>query len=294
MKAGAALAGILTLAIPFLVLPVNARALRAQAQSNLTFEVASVRRVEIPTTATGGVPVFMPVGGVGTSNPSRITYKGTWIPSLIAEAFGLRADQITGPQWLGTTRYDIDAKIPEGATEEQFNVMLRNLLRDRFNLRFHIESKVRPVYVLRVAKDGPKFKESAPVPSTEDAAPRSSVKGEDANGFPILPPEYVGMVGRPTPGQIFNTAQGYSMAYFARSLEQPAGRPVLDETGLTGRYDFKIRFAARRGPDAGVPSDPAPSIFDAVEQQLGLKLESASSSLDQLIIDSIDREPTEN
>lgn len=78
-------------------------------------------------------------------------------------------------------------------------------------------------------------------------------------------------------------------------MERQAGRPILDETALTGRYDFKIHFEwLRRPTEAGGASDPAPSVFAAVEDQLGLKLESANSSIDQLIIDSIDREPTEN
>jgi len=81
----------------------------------------------------------------------------------------------------------------------------------------------------------------------------------------------------------------------ARLIEQPAGRPVMDETGLTGRYDFKIHFqSVRRATDAGVPSDPAPTVLNAVEEQLGLKLESATRSFPGLIIDSIERDPTEN
>jgi uncharacterized protein (TIGR03435 family) len=94
---------------------------------------------------------------------------------------------------------------------------------------------------------------------------------------------------------MFSTAQDVSMADFARSIEQQAGRPVLDETGLKGGYDFKIHFGSVRRPtDAGVPSDPSPTIFTAVEEQLGLKLESTNGTFTQLIIDSIDREPTDN
>ncbi len=90
--------------------------------------------------------------------------------------------------------------------------------------------------------------------------------------------------------------QDVPVAELSRLIEQPAGRPVIDETGLTGRYDFKIRIESVRRPTdaAGVASDPAPSVFNAVEQQLGLKLESATHSFPQLIIDSIDREPAEN
>jgi uncharacterized protein (TIGR03435 family) len=265
----------------------------AQAEPRLTFEVASVRRVEIPLT-NGRVPVFFPTGGVGTSDPQRIAYHGTWVAALIADAFGVRPDQIIGPDWLTRERYDIDAIIPDGATKEQFNAMLGNLLRDRFHLRFHLESESRPVYALRLAKDGPKFKETARV-ADDGTAGRGSFAGIDAKGFPILLPNYRGRIGRPVAGEMFSTAQDVSMVDFARSIEQAAGRPVLDETGLKGGYDFKIHFGSVRRPtDAGVPSDPSPTIFTAVEEQLGLKLESTNGTFTQLIIDSIDREPTDN
>ena len=122
--------------------------------------------------------------------------------------------------------------------------------------------------------------------------------GIDAQGFPILPPNYHGMISLPARGEIFAVAQDAPIASLVGMIDSPlgAGRPVIDETGLTGHYDFKIHFEwRRRSADAGgVPSDPAPSVFNAVEAQLGLKLESASRPFDHFIIDSIDREPTEN
>ena len=263
------------------------------AQAKLEFEVASVRRVEIPNVAAG-VPVFPTTGGIGTSDPTRITYRGTWLAPLLADAFGIRSDQITGLGPVSNERYDIAANIPEGATKEQFNVMLGNLLRDRFHLRFHMESKTVPVYALRVAKNGPKFKET--VHRADDATvPSGGIGAADAQGCPTVSPNYQGIVGRPSPGELCWVGQDVPMADLARLIEQPARRPVMDETGLTGRYDFKIRFEwVRRPTDAGVVSDPAPSIFTAVQEQLGLKLESATHSFPQLIIDSIDREPTDN
>jgi bla regulator protein BlaR1 len=289
-RTGLAIAGILAVAIPLIIGITNAPSLRAQAQSDLRFEVASVRRVEIPPTDRG-VPVTFPTGGIGTSDPRRFTYRGAWLPNLITQAFGVRHDQITGPDWLRRERYDIVALIPEGATKEQFNIMLGNLLRDRFHLRFHVDSKTIPVYALRVAKDGPKFKETARRAS--DATAPTRVTGErDAQGFIVLPPDRQGMISIPLPGEIFTTAQDVPMSDLAGSLESRAGRPVVDETGLAGRYDFKLHHEyIRRAGDALVP---APTVFDAVEQQLGLKLESATKSFPQLIIDSIDREPTDN
>ena len=208
-------------------------------------------------------------------------------------------EQITLPQGLNPSkdRYDIVANIPAGATQEQFNIMLLNLLRDRLHLRFHIESKVIPVFALRVGKNGAKFKET--MRQDDPSTPVRVTGGRDEQGFLIVPPSFKGMVFWPVQGEIFVTAQDVPMANLARMIEEPAagvGRPVVDETGLTGHYDFKIHHEwIRRGPDPdGAASDPAPSVFTAVEQQLGLKLEPSTAPIDHLTIDSIDREPTEN
>jgi bla regulator protein blaR1 len=293
-KAALAIAGTLAVAIPVILGITNAPLLRAQADPNLRFEVASVRRVDIPANDRG-VPVFPPTGGIGTSDPTHIAWHGAWLMNFMTQAFGVRADQISGAAWLKvqTERYDIVANIPAGATKEQFNIMLGNLLRDRFHLRFHMDSKVIPVYALRVGKNGPKFKETA---RRDDATP-ARAGAPDAQGFPTLSPNFKGMVAQPRPGEIFWAGQDVPMEDLARQLESPVvGRPIIDETGLTGHYDFKIHFhwAGRPTTDSVVPSDPAPSVFTAVEEQLGLKLESSTHSFPQLIIDSIDREPTEN
>jgi uncharacterized protein (TIGR03435 family) len=261
----------------------------AQPDPSLRFEVATVRRVEISAN-NGGVPVFFPSGGIGTSDPTHIAYHGIWLMNLVADAFGVRGDQITAPDWLRKERYDVVANIPEGATKEQFNVMLGNLLRDRFHLRFHMDSKMLPVYALRVAKNGPKFKET--VRHDDAKIPSERV---DAQGFPVLLPSQHSLA-LPHDGQIFSTFQDVLIADFAPGLERMAGRPVVDETGLAGHYDFKIHYEwlRRPGADAGALPDPVPTVFTAVEQQLGLKLESSSHPFPQLIIDSIDREPTDN
>jgi len=282
--------GILAIAIPVI--------LGQNLDPNLRFEVASVRRIEISNNDRG-VPVFFPTGGIGTSDPTHFAWHGAWLMNLVAEAFGVRAEDISGAAWLKVNRerYDILINIPEGATKEQFNVMLGNLLRDRFHLRFHIESKVVPAYALRVGKNGPKFKEA--VPRDDAKIPSEHV---DAQGFPIPTPAFKGMLSLPHDGQTFIVGQDVPVADLARLLEHPGGpvrpedRPVIDETGLTAHYDFKIHFEYFRRPtaDAGVAADPAPSALDAVEQQLGLKLESTTTSIPQLIVDSIDRDPTEN
>ena len=283
-----------------------------RSQSAQKFEVVSIRRAVVPPNPNG-VPVFDTVGGVGTSSPERITYRATWITRLISEAYGVRSDDITGPAWLSTDRYDIIANIPPGATKDDFTLMLADLLRERFRLKFHMGSKIRPVYALRVgmgskirwtrtaaglraacraSKDGPKLK---PTRRTGDATvPSGGSMTVDADGCVILPPDRQGAVGRAITGGMCWTAQDVTMANLASMLAQPAGRRVVDETGLTGRYDYRIRLQwMSRAPDANAV-DTLPGVFTAVEEQLGLKLESSTSSYPELIIDSIEREPTEN
>ena len=277
----------LAVALPVL-LAVNAPVLRAQSPKK--FEVASVRPAEIPPNVNG-VPVFPTTGGVGTSSPGRITYRGTWLTPLIAEAFGVRSDQINGPAWLNTERYDIVANIPLGATKDDFKLMLADLLGSRFRLQFHMGSKTRPIYVLRVGNNGARLK---PTERRADDATDPSVGGVDAQGCPLVSPNYKGMVSRPVPGVMCWTARDVAITDLARLLEQPAGRPIVDETGLTARYDFTIRYQFMgRGADPGA-ADRAPTVFTAVEEQLGLKLEPTTRSFPELIIDSMEREPTAN
>jgi uncharacterized protein (TIGR03435 family) len=266
-------------------------ALRGQAPSDLRFEVASVRRVEVPANAFGGVPVFPATGGVGTSEPRRITYRATWLSGLIATAFGVPGTQIVFPAGVGSDRYDIVANIPEGTTIEQFNVMLGNLLRDRFHLKVHIESRNTPVYALRVAKNGPKFKETMRR-ADDTTAPRASAP--DASGFPVLTPNFKGILGRPAAGAMFVAGQDVSIAELAVVMEKETGRRIVDQTGLTGRYDIRLHFEWGRPSAAQAAPSSAPSVFAAVEDQLGLKLESSNAPLDFLIIDALDREPTPN
>jgi uncharacterized protein (TIGR03435 family) len=148
-----------------------------------------------------------------------------------------------------------------------------------------------------VGKNGPKFKET--VPHDNAKAPSERV---DAQGYPVPLPNFKGIVSLPHDGQIFNVGQDVPIAELARTLEHPGGmvrpddRPVVDETGLTAHYDFKWHHEYLRRPptEPGVASDPVPSATAAVEEQLGLRLESTTTSILQLIIDSIDREPTEN
>jgi len=269
-------------------------AAKEMAQDLSHFEVASVRPAE-PFAPSAGVPVVPPRGGIGTSDPGQITYRGVWLFNLIDIAYGLRDFQLSGPSWLGEERYDIVAKIPPGATKEQFNVMLQNLLRERFNLSFHRESRTFPVYALTVGKNGPKLKESS---KDDEPSPAGTAKfGLDDNGFPTFPPGYSGISGMPGNGRMRLAGQRAGIARLIPMIEGAmtgVDHPIVDETGLTGEYDFKLEFEYRRPGLAADTSDPAPSIFSALESKLGLKLESKKVPFDVLVIDRLDKVPTAN
>ena len=283
--------------VTLLFLLLLAFAGKEMAQDLSHFEVASVRpAAPFPGAPSGGVPVFPIKGGIGTSDPGQITYRGVWLPTLINTAYSLRNFQLSGPTWLREERYDIVAKIPAGATPEQFNLMLQNLLRERFNLSFHRESRTFPVYALTLGKNGAKLKESSK--AAEPPPPAGTViGGADDKGFPSLPPGYSGVVARPANGRLYMTGQRVSLAKLTPSLENRMGgvdRPIVDETGLTGEYDFKLEFEWRRPGAVDTASDPAPSVFSALEKELGLKLEEKRLPFDVLVIDRLDKVPTEN
>ena len=272
--------------------------LMGRAQDLSHFDVASVRlSPPTPGLPPGAVPAPKLQGGPGTPDPGQIAYKDISLRSLIFRAYGLQnSDQLSGPNWL-SERLDIAARVPPGATPEQLKLMLQNLLRERFSFQFHHESRVLPVYTLTVAKNGPKLKESPKIAEPVEI-PKGTVIGRpDDNGFPTLPPGYTGVVGLPSNGHLRLAGQRAGIAKLTGLLM--LDHPVVDQTGLTGEYDFTLDFAmATRRNDPDAPSadapDAPPGVFAAVEDQLGLRLESKKLPFDILVIDHIDKEPTPN
>ncbi len=201
--------------------------------------------------------------GVQILPGGRISMAGVTVKNLIQQAYGVREFQIAGgPSWLGSERYDITAK-PEGAsTPDQVKVMIQALLADRFKLQFHRETKELPTYSLVVGKGGPKFHESEAV-AEERKGPRMRMER-----------------GR------FNL-EGAPVAALANQLGQVLGRTVIDKTGLTGNYDFKLEWTPDQRPMEGPPAGDAtgPSIFTALQDQLGLKLESTKGPVEILVIE---------
>jgi uncharacterized protein (TIGR03435 family) len=275
-------------------------ALACRAQDLSHFEVISIRpSPPHPNLAPGMVPAPNLQGGPGTADPGQITYRDVQLSTLIGVAFGVRFDQVSGTGWPYPQRFDIIAKLPAGATKDQLNLMLQNLLAERFNLQLHHESRILPVYVLTVAKSGPKLKES-PKDSPPAPPPGTVIGGQlDESGFPTLPAGFRGTRGVPSSGHMRWVGQRVPMSTVAGLFT--LDHPVVDQTGLTGEYDFKLEFARGARPNAPAPDAPAadpaeagPDAFTAAESQLGLKLTPKNLPFDVIVIDHIDKEPTAN
>jgi uncharacterized protein (TIGR03435 family) len=254
------------------------------------FEVASIK----PSLPGNGRMRTGSRGGPGTDDPSLFTCENCGLAALIVQAYDLKRYQFSGPDWTESARFNISAKIPEGATKKQFQAMLQNLLADRFKLKSHREKKEMQTYDLVVGKNGPKLKESVGPQSPDDTLPppKSAGPQTDESGFAILPPGRVPMA-------IF-TANGHATRrWIEQTMEQLAGRlsnqlsrPVFDATGLKGKYDFTLRWVTEGFTLSD--DDSGPTIFQALQEQLGLKLESKKSMVDTLVVDHVEKTPTEN
>ena len=303
----------------------------AQAQpapQRLEFEVATIK----PSPPPGNGPMFFgQTGGPGTSDPGRFTTHNTALSDLIVQAYGVQRYQVVRPDWVNAERFDVTAKLPAGTTKEQFRLMLQSLLADRFGLKVHHEQKEMQEYALTVGKNGPKMKESAVTPETEpDKAklppPPPGPPKIGADGFPVLP------AGRPMMVMMNGNARmqmyGETMEQLANRLSGQLGKPVTDETGLKGKYDYALTYSVDAalaggpglpppppgalgggpaggaviagGPGGGPPGAggadrvTAPTLTEAVQQQLGLKLEQKKGMVDIVVVDHIEKTPTEN
>lgn len=259
--------------------------------ATLKFEVATVKPAA-PLTGRG-----IPRGGPGSADPGRVNYASLSVKGLLGVAYDTKSNQITGPAWIDTERYDILATVPLGATKEQVNVMLQNLLADRFKLVVHRETRDLPLYELVVAKNGSKMKPYVEDPNAPKPEPgQPFARGKDGN--PIPPPGTLMM--SQSPGRMRATASKQSMSRLADLLAGRVERPVIDKTGLAGDYDYSLEFrpegpnALPPGPQGAPDATDAPDIFTAVQEQLGLKLESKKGPVEMLVVDRGEKVPTEN
>lgn len=252
-----------------------------------TFEVASVK----PTVLPERVYIGPARGGPGTSDPGQITWNYARFIDLMMTAYDVKPFQINGPSWISTERYNVIAKVPEGATKEQLGPMWQSLLTERFGLALHRESKEFQVEELVIAKGGHKLKETTLANPDAEGPPQI-----DKNGA-LNSPGFVNMLHAGTGGTSVHTiARAQNLSKLAVLLSNQVGRPVLDKTGLTGRYDFELDFTANLpgSANADTPSDPGMGVADALQRQLGLRMVAAKAKLDVLIIDKAEKVPTAN
>ena len=230
--------------------------LHAAAQERPAFEVASIK----PVKYEGG-----PLRVRARIDADGIDFVNVTVQNCILRAFGVKAYQIVGPDWIRTQRFTIAAKAGGPAPQEKILLMLQRLLAERFQFVQHRETREMPAYALVVAKGGPKLKVSASDAVTE-------VGGGDGPGINF---------------------QNAGMGELISVLTQESGRPVIDATGLTGKYDFRLVAENSRRPQPATEPGDEPSIFIAVQEQLGLKLEPRKIRMEMLVIDRVER-PTEN
>ena len=323
-------------------------AIGAFAQTKPAFEVATIKpsppmdpaKIAAALQAGGKMPIGANVEFL------RAEYLYLDLRSLMSYAYGVKPYQITGPDWMATTRFDIVAKMPAGSKKEDAPKMLQSLLEERFKLTTHRTSAEHPVLALVVGKGGPKLKASAEKPvAIDESAPLKPgelkmdgpdgpvrVKVDMTTGSSVVD---MGLKGKmsyrmnPATQSMHIDFSMTTMAGFADMITQliaqlggTGGRQVVDMTGIQGNYDATVELslaeiiamARAAGADipAGAPaatpggaggrgnvpvaSDPGAggaSLTDAV-QSMGLKLESRKATVDQLIVDHIEKTPTEN
>ena len=257
------------------------------AGTRLTFEVASIKR---NVSGDPGASIRVQPGG-------QITVTNNSLYNLIRNAYGTqRFEMIPGanlPSWIDSDKWDILAKPPAGAPEvqEQMQLRLRSLLEDRFKLVARREMREMPIYELVVVRsDGQLGKQIKPSGDECAAQGRARAAGEQP---PPMPPG--GFCGtRSNNGTV--SMKGVPLSNFVRNLGGMTGRFVIDKTGLTGPYDLDLQWTpdpAAGGPQAAPGPGDGASLFAAIQEQLGLKLEAKRGPVEVLIIDSAER-PTED
>jgi uncharacterized protein (TIGR03435 family) len=234
---------------------------------------------------------------LGVQPGGRFTATNVPLKMLLRQAYNVQDFQVVGgPDWLGSDRFDVVAKAPEeGLNFESMRPMLRSLLADRFKLKVHDETRQMPIYALVKARSdgalGPALK-----PSSIDCA--AFVGGRRGGGPPPAPPQpgqqvdcgFIIGIGKMSVG-------GMPIEQLARALSPMVGRIVLDKTGLTGNYSYEFTYSPEQ--IVGLPPllngeavtvDPnTPSIFTALQEQFGLKLDSGRGAVEVLVIDSAEQ-----
>lgn len=270
------------------------------AGGKTSFDVASVKQnvSSIPGLVNWNVPLFgddyPPNGGLfraknfGVSNYIAFAYKLTVAQSRIVES--------ELPKWATSNRFDIEARAPADATKDQMRVMMQSLLAERFQLKVHFENRGTHIYALMLIKHGttgPKLQPHSPDPPCADPS-SPSISGRS---LITTPAGFPARCGRPVAlADSWNGTVGgrdVSMQMITEALANapnnpPLDRPVVDQTGLTGRFDFLMKYWPQWDNSGQAPADLAPTLLEALKDQLGLKLQATTAPFDTLIVDHID------
>jgi bla regulator protein BlaR1 len=291
-KIALTIAGIVALAAPVFIGVIGAPAIRAQSQPNFKFDVASIKLSK--ARANGGTFIM----GM-KDTPDGFVATNVHLLWLVQSAYGVDGPQVSGaPSWLNTEMYDVDARMDSTTadalaklTPEEGRLarrkMLQALLADRMKLVVHSDSKEAPVFSLVIAKNGPKLQESKP-----SAAPPNGASGSGSEPS---------MSAGSEDGMLVDSFHE-PISYLALWLQGQLRAPVLDKTGLTGIYDFKLKWTRDRVQSAVPPGSAAngqppvassdsigPTLLEALQDQLGLKLESGKGTVEGVVIDHIEK-----
>jgi uncharacterized protein (TIGR03435 family) len=279
----------------------------------LAFDVASIHQDKSGLPPAGNQPYSnFPLGPGDVYIPNGGYFKATNLPLMqyILFAYKIQGNQFqylldSLPKWVTSDRFDIEARAEGKPTKDQMRQMMQALLADRFKLAIHTETRQLPVYAMVLAKPGvtgPQLRPHAADPpcSTEPSKTDLTQKPPEApGGFPMLCGGILGMPAKEA-GQFRLGARNVSMKLIAEGVGSMGrlGRPVIDESGLTGTFDFSIEFK----PDFGNPrppgadfqaDDPGTRFLDALKEQFGLKLESKKGPVEVLVADHIEH-PSDN
>jgi len=249
--------------------------------ASLGYRPISVAQQPVPTLPAFEVVVIKPNHTLSRHmsvdmNEDSLRAENVSLKVLLVNAYGIREGLMFGlPGWAESSRFDVTAKVADSdlnafrnLSREQRQAMFAALLADRFLLKTHIEIKTLPVYELVVAKGGPKLKPSK-IPSPDPNGPDPLGLGNlDVHGTDI-------------------TAAGITLSDLAMNLSFPLDRTVINKTGLTGRYDFELRWTAE-GVNNG-ETDAPPDLFTAIQEQLGLKFQAAKGPVQTLVVDHVEQ-----
>jgi uncharacterized protein (TIGR03435 family) len=286
--------GLATLAMPIARDVLNAQSAASQAAA-ATFEVVSIKR----NTSGGPARSLIQPGG-------RLSAVNTPVFQIVRQAYDVLPFQVlNAPDWVTSERYDILAKAPEGvAVMRSIAPLLRSLLHDRFTFEAHTETREMPIYELVVARQDRRLGagiQPSPVDCTASMMAPARRQGSDGGaGAPSPPSDEPPCAQLGTPGRY--VMRGFPLSQLARILGSPVNRLVVDKTGLAGTWNLVLEFTPDQMPNIAsgalppgvtLPPPDAPSLFTAIQEQLGLKLESARGPVDVLVVDRIER-PSED